>query len=143
MRNGIALAIAGALLTVTPALAEEGTQSWLTPVTGSGSGRVIVSPTAQEADGFYAQGEVEIEAAPASTTMAVTRALYSDGSCSTMSKPWTPVSPGSLTTDADGAGSMHFVRDTPNPIGSTFYTIFRVAGGGTLLQSDCIAVYVK
>lgn len=75
--------------------------------------------------------------------MTVMRALFSDGTCGTVTKPFAPVPPGSLTTDASGSGSMHFVRDTPNLSGTTFYTEFQVSGGSTLLQSDCIAVYVK
>ena len=30
-----------------------------------------------------------------------------------------------------------------NVSGSTFYVVFRVSGGGTVLESDCIAVLVK
>jgi hypothetical protein len=144
MRRVIALTlgVATALILAMPASAEEGTQSWLTPISGEGMGRVIVSPTAQDVD-FYAQGQVEIEGAPANTTMSVTRALFSDPTCSTMTRPWAPVAPGSFTTNAAGAGHMHFVRDTANPSGSTFYTMLQVSGGGTVLQSGCIAVYVK
>lgn len=145
MKRPIALLVAGAAaaLLAWPALAEDGSQSWLTAVRGSGKGRVIVAPTAQEHGEFYAQGQVEVEGTSSDTVMTVTRALFSDGSCSTVTKPWAPVSPGSFTTDESGAGQMHFVRDTPNVSGTTFFTMFRVGGGGTLLQSDCIAVYVK
>jgi hypothetical protein len=145
MKTLIALTVSAviALVLAVPSSAEDGTQSWLNPVTGSGKGRVLIAPTAQEHGEFYAQGEVEVEGVPANTTMAVTRALFSDGSCSTMTKPWAPVAPGLFTTGASGSGNMHFVRDTPNPSGSTFYVEIRVSGGGTLLLSDCIAVFVK
>jgi len=84
-----------------------------------------------------------VEGAPANTTMTVTRALFTDDTCTTIAKLWAPVAPGSFTTSAYASGDMHFVRDTPNLSGTTFYVEFRVTGGGTLLQSDCIAVCVK
>jgi hypothetical protein len=144
MRRMIALTLGAAVAVILaiPASAEDGSQSWLMPVSGAGKGRVLISPTAQDVD-FYAQGEVEIEGAPANSTMSVNRAVFSDPTCSTMTRPWAPVAPGSFTTNAAGAGHMHFVRDTTNPAGSTFYTVFQVSGGGTLLQTDCIAIYVK
>jgi hypothetical protein len=143
MRYGLIVAIVGALLAlaVMPVHGEEGTQSSLTAVAGAGKGRAIVSPTAKESDGLYAQVEIEIEGAPSNTTMSVTRALFTDGTCSIVTKPWAQV--GSFITGADGAGDVHFVRDTTNPVGSTFYTMFRIIGGGAVLQSDCITVFVK
>lgn len=140
---GVLAATVALALAASPALAESGTQSWLVAVAGAGKGRVLVAPTAQESDGFYAQVQIEIEGAPANTVMSVTRALFSDGTCSIVTKPWAPVPPGSFVTNGAGAGVMHTVRDTSNPIGSTFHTMFRVSGGGTVLQSDCIAVFVK
>jgi hypothetical protein len=144
MRRMIAFTLGAAIAVILaiPASAEQGTQSWLTPISGAGKGRVLLSPTAQDVD-FYAQGQVEIEGAPANTTMSVNRAVFSDATCSIMTRPWAPVAPGSFGTNAAGAGQMHFVRDTTNPSGSTFYTVLQVSGGGTLLQTDCIAVYVK
>ena len=138
--------VAGALIALAlaaSALAEKGTQSWLKAVTGTGTGRVLISPTSQEHGEFYAQGEVEVEGVPPETTMTVMRAIFTDATCNTIVLPWAPVAPGSFTTSSGGSGNMHFVRDTPNPSGSTFYVELRVAGGGTLLQSDCIAVFVK
>lgn len=143
MRYGLVVAIVGALLAlaVMPVLGEEGTQSSLTAVAGTGKGRANISPTAKESDGLYAQVEIEIEGGPSDTTMSVTRALFTDGTCSIVTKPWAQV--GSFVTNGAGAGDVHFVRDTPNPVGSTFYTMFRIIGGGTVLQSDCITVFVK
>jgi hypothetical protein len=46
-------------------------------------------------------------------------------------------------TSDGGAGAGHFVRDTPLLPGTTFYFIFRVSGGGPVLESDCVAVVVK
>jgi hypothetical protein len=140
---GLMVGAAAALALAIPAAAEQGTQGWLLPLSGQGTGRVIISPTAQEHGEFYAQGEVEVEGVPADTTMTVMRALFADGSCSTITKSWAPVAPGSFTTSAGGAGHMHFVRDTANLSGTTFYVEFQVSGGGTVLQTDCIAVYVK
>lgn len=141
--RALAAAVAALLVLAPPAMAEQGSQGTLAALAGGGSGRVLIAPTAQEHGEFYAQGEIEIEGATPVTAMVVTRALFSDGTCGTITKAWAPVPPGNLTTDAGGSGSMHFVRDTPNLSGTTFYTEFRVAGGSTLLQSDCIAVYVK
>lgn len=140
---GLMVGAAAVFALAVPAAAEQGTQGWLLPLSGQGTGRVIISPTAQEHGEFYAQGEVEVEGVPADTTMLVTRAIFSDGSCSTITRSWAPVAPGSFTTSGGGAGHMHFVRDTPNLSGTTFYVELQVSGGGTVLQSDCIAVYIK
>lgn len=123
-----------------PVQGEEGTQSWLHAVSGQGKGRILIAPTAQEHSEFYAQVEVEIEGAPADTRMGVTRALFTPG-CVSVVQPWTTVA--TLQTSEAGGGSVHFVRDTPQPSGTTFYVIVRVSGGGAVLESDCIAVLVK
>ena len=140
IRIGLAIAAIAALISVTPAYAAEGTQSWLHATAGQGQGRVLVASTAQEHGEFYAQGEVEVEGAPADTRMIVTRALYTPG-CASITVPWGPVT--TLQTSDGGAGAAHFVRDTPQLSGTTFYVIFRVTGGGTVLESDCITVLVK
>ncbi|HMJ39011.1 MAG TPA: hypothetical protein VK606_05620 [Verrucomicrobiae bacterium] len=140
MRIGLAVAAIAALISVTPAQAAQGTQGWLHATAGQGQGRVLVAPTAQEHGEFYAQGEVEVEGAPADTAMIVARALYTPG-CSSITAQWAPVT--TLQTGHGGAGAAHFVRDTPLLSGVTFYVIFRVSGGGTVLESDCITVLVK
>ncbi len=140
MRFVLAIVAIAALMTVTPVQASEGTQGWLHAVAGQGQGRVLVAPTALEHGEFYAQGEVEVEGAPADTQMIVTRALYTPG-CASITVPWGPVT--TLQTSSGGAGAGHFVRDAPLVSGSTFYVIFRVSGGGTVLESDCITVLVK
>ena len=140
IRFGLAIAAIAALISVTPAYAAEGTQSWLSATAGQGQGRVLVAATPREHGEFYAQGEVEIEGAPADTQMIVTRALYTPG-CASITAPWAPVT--TLQTSGGGAGAAHFVRDTPLVSGSTFYVVFRVSGGGTVLESDCITVLVK
>jgi hypothetical protein len=140
IKFGLAIAAIAALVSVTPAFAAEGTQSWLSATAGQGQGRVLVAATPQEHGEFYAQGEVEVHGAPADTTMVVTRALFTPG-CAGMTALWAPVT--TLQTSPGGAGAAHFVRDTPLVSGTTFYVIFRVSGGGTVLESDCIAVLVK
>jgi hypothetical protein len=140
MRFIVAFAAIAALMSVTPVQAAEGTQSWLHASAGEGQGRVLVASTPQEHGEFYAQGEVEVEGAPADTQMIVTRALYTPG-CGRITVPWGPVT--TLQTSAGGAGAAHFVRDTPLLSGTTFYVIFRVTGGGTVLESDCMTVLVK
>ena len=132
-----------ALAFVTSASAEQGSQAWLQPVTGEGTGRVILSPTAQEHGELYVQGQVEVEGVSPNATMSVMRALFSDGTCTTITKPWASVAPGSFTTSAGGAGTMHFIRDTSNLSGTTLYTEFRVSGGGDLLQTNCFSVFIK
>jgi hypothetical protein len=140
MRFVLAIVAIAALISVVPAQASEGTQGELHAIAGQGQGRVLVAPTAQEHGEFYAQGEVEIQGAPADTQMIVTRALYTPG-CASLKVPWGPVT--TLQTSGGGAGAAHFVRDTSNLSDTTFYVIFRVSGGGTVLESDCIAVLVK
>jgi hypothetical protein len=140
MRFVLAIVAIAALVSVVPAQASEGTQGGLHAVAGQGQGRVLVAPTAQEHGEFYAQGEVEVQGAPADTQMIVTRALYTPG-CASLTVPWGPVT--TLQTSQGGAGAAHFVRDTPLLSGTTFYVIFRVSGGGTVLESDCITVPVK
>jgi hypothetical protein len=140
IRIGLAIAAIAAVISVTPAYAAEGTQSWLHATAGQGQGRVLVASTAQEHGEFYAQGEVEVEGAPADRQMIVTRALYTPG-CARITVQWGPVT--TLQTSPGGAGAAHFVRDTPLLSGSTFYVIFQVTGGGTVLESDCITVLVK
>jgi hypothetical protein len=140
MRFVLAIVAIAALMTVTPVQASEGTQGWLHAVAGQGQGRVLVAPTAQEHGEFYAQGEVEVHGAPADTEMIVTRALYTPG-CTIMTAAFALVT--TLQTSPGGAGAGHFVRDTPLVSGSTFYVIFMVSGGGTMLESDCITVLVK
>ena len=139
MRIALVVVI-GALISAMPAQAAQGTQSWLHATAGEGQGRVIVASTAQEHGEFYAQGEVEVHGAPANTDMAVARALYTPG-CASITNTWATLA--TLQTGDGGAGAVHFVRDTPLLSGTTFYVIFRVSGGGTVLESDCIAVLVK
>ena len=140
MRIVIAIMAVAALMSVVPAQASEGTHSWLHATAGEGTGRVVIAPTAQENGEFYAQVELEVEGAPANTDMAVSRALYTPG-CASITAQWAAL--GTLQTSNGGAGAVHLVRDTPNKSGSAFYVVFRVSGGGTVLESDCIAVLVK
>ena len=140
MRIGLVIAVIGALMSVMPAQAAEGTQSWLHATAGEGKGRVIIASTPQEHGEFYAQGQVEIEGASANTEMTVMRALYTPG-CASLTNSWAPLT--TLHTSNGGAGAAHFVRDTGLLSGTTFYVIIRVSGGGTVLDSDCIAVFVK
>lgn len=137
---GLAIAAIGVLALAVPVQAEEGTQSWLHAIAGQGKGRILIAPTAQEHGEFYAQVTVEVEGAPANTEMTVTRALFTPG-CVSVVQPWKTVA--TLQTGEGGAGAVHFVRDTPQPSGTTFYVITRVSGGGTVLESDCIAVLIK
>lgn len=140
IRYALTIAAIATLIAVVPAQAAQGTQSWLHATTGQGQGRVVVASTAQEHGEFYAQGEVEVEGAPSDTEMTVARALYTPG-CASLTNGWVVIT--TLQTSPGGAGATHFVRDTPNLSGTTFYVIFRVSGGGTVLESDCIAVLVK
>ena len=107
IKIGLAIAAIAAVTSVMPAYAAEGTQSWLNATAGQGQGRVLVASTAQEHGEFYAQGEVEVEGAPADTQMIVTRALYTPG-CASITVQWGPVT--TLQTSPGGAGAAHFVR---------------------------------
>ena len=132
---------------VTAAQAQPGTQSVLTAVSGQGTGRVNVSPTANDSDGtFDVQGLVNLHKALPDTTFTIARAvdLNPNGVCT--STTWNSV-PETLTTSTGGAGAAHFeiVRGAPFTDGVRFDVHWRVMSldGSQILLSDCFTVTVK
>src|SRR5207245_3636015 len=125
------------------------TQSRLTPLSGSGSGFVEVSPTAKDEGAltFDVQGTVNVHDATPNTAFTVLRRvdLNPDGACTGatwLTLPGNPV----LTTSAGGAGALHFEiqRGAPFADGFVFDVIWRVVGtDGSILESDCLTVTVK
>jgi hypothetical protein len=129
------------------AQAQPGTHSDLTAISGQGSGRVELSPTAKNEDGFTfdVQGTVNIHGAAPNTDFTVSRRpdFTPDGVCTGPS--WVPL-PENLTTSAGGAGAIHFEiqRGAPFLEGVRFDVIWQAVGtDGTVLESDCFTVTVK
>ena len=142
----MALALS-ALVCPGPALGAVGTQSTLSAVAGEGTGRVIVSSTAEDRGTFAVQIQVALHAARPGTTFIVQRAvdLAADGVC-TLASGWLTVPDATLTTSAGGAGATHgeLHRGAPFVSGVQFDVIFRALGSdGTVLESACMTVTVK
>lgn len=149
MRKLVAMIVAASLwLTLVPlAAADPGTQSWLTPIRGSGTGRILISPTARDGATFTfdAQVTVELEGVRPNTTYLIQRAVTrpATGTCTTH---WITSPVETLTTSAGGAGATHFElrRGSPFGDGVTFNVIWRVFDGdGSEFRSDCLTVTVK
>jgi hypothetical protein len=138
-------ALATAIVGQGAVRAAAGTQSDLTAIAGQGTGRVIVSSTAQDQGTFAAQITLNIHDAQPNTTFFVQRApdLVPDGVCTGNYIPFAGVS---LTTSAGGAGATHFDfhRGAPFVSGRQFDVVFRAIGSdGSILQSECMTVTVK
>lgn len=139
-------AIAGLSLPSTAALASpDGAQASLTAVSGSGSGLVLIAPTAEDHGTFAVEVTVNIHDASPNTTYTVSRAvdLNPDGVC-TLASGW--LLNGPLVTSNAGAGAAHFEvqRGAPFVSGTQFDVEFRVLGDdGSELISDCVTVTVK
>lgn len=136
-----------ALVYPAPALGAAGTQSTLSAVVGQGTGRVIVSSTAEDQGTFAVQIQVALHAARPGTTFTVDRAfdLAVDGVC-TLASGWLPVPDATLTTSPGGAGATHgeLHRGAPFVSGVRFDVRFRAVGDdGTVLESACMTVTVK
>ncbi len=150
-KSSRALVLATALFALLGGAAGADTtrQSQLTPLSGSGSGFVEVSPTSKDEAGvtFDVQGTVNIHGATPNADFTVLRRvdLNPNGICSGaiwLTLPGNPV----LTTSAGGAGALHFEiqRGAPLVDGVSFNVIWRVVGiDGTILESDCMTVTVK
>jgi hypothetical protein len=134
------------------AQAEPGTQSDLNAITGQGTGRVEVAPTADDVAGpgtFDVQGTVDVHGALPNTVFSVQRCvdLNPNGVCTGatwLNLPGTPTPV--LTTSEGGAGALHFeiARGAPFLDGVSFDVQWRLVGSdGSVLQSDCFTVTVK
>lgn len=144
----VALLAAVAVAAAVPgvARAEPGTQSGLGAIAGRGTGRVLVSPTAEDQGTFAVEITVTIHDAAPLTTFAVSRAvdLQSDGVCT--GATFVPFPGGELTTSPGGAGATHIElhRGAPFLSGVAFDVVFLAAGDdGSVLQSGCMTVTVK
>jgi hypothetical protein len=136
----------GLLVSTNVALAEKDTQSELTAIAGEGSGRVIVSPTAEDDGTFAVEITINIHDAAPDTTFFVRRApdLNPNGICTGNFIPFTGET---LTSSAGGAGATHFFfeRGAPFVSGTRFNVVFQVytPDGTTILESDCMTITVK
>jgi hypothetical protein len=147
----VLLGVAAAAL-ATGALADPGTHSKLTAITGQGAGIVEVAPTAHDVAGpdtFDVQGTVNVHDAAPNTTFTVLRRvdLNADGVCTgAMWLTLPPPNEQTLTTSNGGAGALHFEisRGAPFVDGVSFDVQWRLAGSdGSVLESDCFTVTVK
>lgn len=137
----------GALVYPAPVLGAAGTQSDLSAVSGQGTGRVIVSSTAEDQGTFAVQITVAVHGASPGTTFIVQRAfdLNVDGVCA-LTSGWLTVPDATLTTSPGGAGATHgeLHRGAPFVSGVQFDVRFRAVGSdGTVLESGCMTVTVK
>jgi len=139
----------------------------LTAVSGTGTGIVNVTATAQpvagapEGFGFSVEGEVNVHDGPPNTTFLVQRKpdLNVNGICegpAFITVPFPrPGPPVTLTTSEDGAGAAHFSVQFPTepdgspfPDGTRFDVMFRLLEsspnpGATELRTECFTVTVK
>jgi hypothetical protein len=138
--------LAGLLLLPTAAAASpDGAQAVLTAVSGSGSGLVLIAPTAEDHGTFAVEVTVNIHDASPNMTYTVSRAvdLNPDGVC-TLASGWLVNGP--LDTSNAGAGAGHFVvhRGAPFVSDTRFDVEFRALGNdGSELLSECVTVTVK
>ena len=126
--------------------------SKLTAVTGQGSGKMIIAPTARGHGHFTAQMTLNVHHTSPNTTFWVSRApdFNPDGVCTgTRYVPFTvsPTNPEavSLTTSPGGAGAAHWSYEaTQFPSGMRFDVVVRAVGeDGTIVQSECMTITVK
>jgi hypothetical protein len=140
------------LLGASAALAEPGTHSELTAISGQGSGFISVSPTAQDHGNLFVENEVNIHDALPNTTYAVQRAV--DFNPTDVANRVCTIAPGppfgwrtesTLTTSPGGAGAAHGSGPRPPKSGTRFDIIFRVINqdGSQLLMSRCMTITVK
>ena len=134
------------LMASTAAIASpDGAQAVLTAVSGTGSGLVLIAPTAQDHGTFAVEVTVNIHGAAPNMEYTVSRAvdLNPDGIC-TLASGWLVNGP--LDTSNAGAGAANFdvQRGAPFVSGTRFDVEFRVLGNdGSELLSDCVTVTVK
>jgi hypothetical protein len=140
------------LLGAATALAEPGTQSELTAISGQGAGFVSVSATSQDHGNLFIEDEVNIHDALPDTTFSVQRAVdfapadVANGVCAIASGPpfgW--ISDGTLTTSPGGAGTVHISGPRPPLSGTQFNLILRVLSQDKtqVLMTQCMTVTVK
>jgi hypothetical protein len=112
-------------------------------LTGNGSGRVLIAPTAKLHGSFAVQVTVNVHGASPDTTYTVTRYPdpVADGVCTGQVRRVT----GPLTTSRGGASAAHFYLEPPGFMSGTSFDVVWVLEGsdGSSLVSDCVTVTVK
>jgi hypothetical protein len=136
----------GLILSPTTASASpDGAQAALTAVSGTGSGLVLIAPTAKDHGTFAVEVTVNIHGASPDMSYEVSRAVdLSPDGVYTLASGW--LDNGPLTTSLGGAGAAHFEvqRGAPFTSGTRFDVEFRVLGNdGAELLSECVTVTVK
>jgi hypothetical protein len=121
-----------------------GAQPALRAVSGTGSGHVLIAPTAEDHGTFAAKITIDVQGALPKATYVVTRAVdrNPDEDC-TLDSGW--LATGTLQTSASGAGAGHFEvhRGAPFVSGTRFDVEFRLIANDSELRSDCATVTVK
>jgi hypothetical protein len=125
-----------------------GVQATLTAVSGTGSGRVLIAPSAKLHGRFAAAVTINVHGASPDMTYVVTRypdLPPADGICA---RDLGPRPTGVLDTSASGAGAAHFDLQPPPPTpfvsGTSFDVVWVLVGSdGSELVSECVTVTVK
>jgi hypothetical protein len=125
-----------------------GAQATLTAVSGTGSGRVLIAPSAKLHGRFAAAVTINVHGASPDMTYVVTRypdLPPADGICA---RDLGPRPTGVLDTSASGAGAAHFDLQPPPPTpfvsGTSFDVVWVLVGSdGSELVSECVTVTVK
>jgi hypothetical protein len=112
-------------------------------LTGTGSGRVLIAPTAKLHGSFAVQVTVNVHRAIPDTTYTVTR--YPDLDANGICTGQVPRITGPLTTSHGGAGAAHFYLEPPGFVSGTSFDVVWVLVGsdGSELVSDCVTVTVE
>ena len=142
---GSTVGMMGLLLFPTTAAADPtGAQASLTAVTGTGSGHVLIAPTARDHGTFAVEITINVKGASPNTVYTVSRIpdLDVNGDCTGTEVAIPPVT---LVTSAGGAGAVHFrlERGAPFISGTTFEVQFILRSDGSELDSQCVTVTVK
>jgi hypothetical protein len=121
-----------------------GAQAALTAVSGTGSGQVLIAPSAKDRGTFAVEVTINVHGASPRTAYTIYRAvdLSPDGTCTEASGP---LLTGTLVTSAGGAGAAHVElhRGAPFVSGTRFDVVFWLVGNGFELRSECVTVTVK
>ena len=135
----------GLLSFPTTAVADPtGAQATITPVTGTGSGQVLIAPTARDHGTFAVEITINVKGASPNTVYTVSRIpdLKVDGKCMGAEVAMPPVT---LETSAGGAGAVHFRLQRGDPFlsGISFEVQFILRSDRAELRSECVTVTVK
>jgi hypothetical protein len=145
---GLIAGLMGLVLFPAAAVADPtGAQAAITPVEGTGSGQVLIAPSAKDHGTFAVEVTINVHGASPRTTYTIYRAvdLIPDGKCTEASGP---LFTDTLDTSAGGAGAAHVElhRGAPFLSGTRFDVVFWLVDNldnEVKLRSECVTVTVK